>query len=183
MSGTGHKKSHVRTAGRLALVVVAMFGFGYALVPLYDVICDITGLNGKTGQVTAAEAARQQVDESRTIKVQFVASVSAGAPWEFSPNEKSMEVHPGGVYNTTFRARNRTSTVLTGQAVPSVSPREASLYFNKTECFCFTNQQFQPEEGRDMPVQFVVDRDLPAHIDSLVLSYTFFNVTGTDRKS
>lgn len=183
MSDTGQNKRHGATAVKLAVVVVAMFGFGYALVPLYDMICDITGLNGKTGQVTAADAARQQADETRTIKVEFVTNVNAGAPWEFSPSENSMEVHPGGTYRTTFYARNKTSNQLTGQAVPSVSPREASLYFNKTECFCFTQQAFDPGQARDMPVQFVVDSDLPEHIDSLVLSYTFFNATPSDKKS
>lgn len=169
--------AHHRTAGKLLIVVLAMFGFGYALVPLYDLICDVTGLNGKTGQITEAETAEQVADTSRTIKIQFVASVSAGAPWDFYPNEYEMEVHPGGIYRTTFKAVNKTSRSLVGQAVPSLVPREASLYFNKTECFCFSRQNFKPGESRDMPVQFIVDRDLPKHIDSLILSYTFFNVT------
>ncbi len=175
--------THKLTVVKLLVVVVAMFGFGYALVPLYDLICDITGLNGKTGQISQAESAQQIADTSRVVKIQFVASVSAGAPWDFYPNEFEMEVHPGGVYNTTFKAVNKTSQEMVGQAVPSLVPREASLYFNKTECFCFNRQDFKPGESRDMPVQFIVDRDLPPHIDSLVLSYTFFNITESNQKS
>lgn len=166
---------------KLLTVVLAMFGFGYALVPLYDILCDITGLNGKTGRVSAAEVIGP--DESRTVTVKFVATVNNAAPWEFKPNDVTMEVHPGGLYTTSYRARNKTSRPLIGQAAPSVSPREASLYFNKTECFCFTRQMFEPNEGRDMPVQFVVDRDLPAHIESLVLSYTFFDISDSSGKS
>lgn len=166
---------------KLLVVVLAMFGFGYALVPLYDIICDITGLNGKTGQVPAAEVTGP--DESRTVTVKFVASVNNAAPWEFRPNDVTMKVHPGGIYTTSYWARNKTGNPLVGHATPSVAPREASLYFNKTECFCFTRQEFEPNEGRDMPVQFVIDRDLPAHIESLVLSYTFFDVTHSSEKS
>ena len=168
---------HKRTASRLLIVVVIMFGFGYALVPLYDLICDVTGLNGKTGQISEAESLSQEADTTRIIKIQFIASVGSGAPWDFYPTVFEMDVHPGGVYNTTFKAVNKTSLPLVGQAVPSLVPREASLYFNKTECFCFNRQDFKPGESRDMPVQFVVDRDIPKHIDSLVLSYTFFNIT------
>lgn len=175
--------SHHKLAAKLLVVVVAMFGFGYALVPLYDLLCDITGLNGKTGQVTVAAAEEQEVDTSRIITVKFIASINSSAPWEFKPNDITMKVHPGGIYRTSYLARNRTEQALVGQAVPSVAPREASLYFNKTECFCFTQQSFAAGEQRDMPVQFIVDRDIPKHIDSLVLSYTFFNVIETNQKS
>ncbi len=167
--------SNKRVTFRLLLVVVGMFGFGYALVPLYDIICEVTGLNGKTGQVTAAEVSGP--DLSRTVTVKFTASVNEFAPWDFEPNEVTMEVHPGGLYNTSYKARNKTQKALIGQAAPSVTPREASLYFNKTECFCFIKQAFEAGEARDMPVQFVVDRELPAHIETLVLSYTMFDVT------
>ena len=180
MSKTGKSG---RTAGILLIVVIAMFGFGYLLVPLYNVICDITGLNGKTGQISAAEAATRQIDKNRTIKVQFVTNNTAGSPWDFRPNELQMEVHPGGVYQTTFRAVNKTAHSLVGQAIPSLAPQKAALYFNKTECFCFSNQGFKPHEGRDMPVQFIVDPDLPAYIDSLVLSYTFFDITNSRSES
>lgn len=163
-----------RTARRLALVVLAMFGFGYALVPLYDVLCEITGLGGRTG-VVAAEALENSVDTSRTVKVQFLGTVNSRLPWEFRPNVASMEVHPGQVYETTYFARNLSGTATIGQARPSVAPSVASLHFNKTECFCFVEQEFAPGEARDMPVRFVLSRNLPADIATVTLSYTFFN--------
>ena len=163
-----------KTARRLAVVVLAMFGFGYALVPLYDVLCEITGLGGRTG-VVAASALDGAVDTSRTIKVQFLGTVSSRLPWEFRPDVAAMEVHPGQVYETTYFARNLSATVTTGQARPSVAPSIASLHFNKTECFCFVEQEFAPGEARHMPVRFVLSRDLPADIVTVTLSYTFFN--------
>lgn len=174
MSGAQH---HKRLALKLALAVFAMFGFGYALVPLYGMLCEITGLNGKTGEVSAAEATRLTPDLERTVTVRFVSTVNSSAPWEFRPRDLTMEVHPGVLYTTSYRAENKTSRALVAQAVPSVAPREGSLYFSKTECFCFTRQEFAPKEARDMPVQFVIDPDLPQHVDSLILSYTFYDVT------
>jgi cytochrome c oxidase assembly protein subunit 11 len=162
---------------KLMLAVLAMFGFGYALVPLYGMLCEITGLNGKTGEVSAAEAGARAPDMERTVTVRFVATVNNSAPWEFRPNELMMEVHPGVLYRTSYRAENRTGRPLAAQAVPSVVPREGSLYFSKVDCFCFTRQEFAPNEARDMPVRFVVDPDLPEHVDSLILSYTFYDVT------
>ena len=163
-----------RTAGRLAVVVLAMFGFGYALVPLYDVLCELTGLGGRTG-VVAASALDGAVDTSRTIKVQFLGTVNSRLPWEFRPNVASMEVHPGQVYETTYFARNLSSATTIGQARPSVAPSIASLHFNKTECFCFVEQEFAPGEARSMPVRFVLSRGIPADIATVTLSYTFFN--------
>ncbi len=175
MAEVSAQRRNRRLVGRLLLIVIAMFGFGYALVPLYDVFCEITGLNGKTGRVEASAVTTP--DLSRTVTVKFVANLNNSAPWEFRPNDVTMEVHPGQVYQTSYLARNKTTTALIGQAVPSVVPREASLYFNKTECFCFTKQTFEPSEARDMPVYFVIDPRLPQDVDSVVLSYTFFDVT------
>ena len=163
-----------RTARRLAVVVLAMFGFGYALVPLYDVLCEITGLGGRTGVVEAG-ALDGAVDTSRTVKVQFLGTVNSQLPWEFRPNVASMQVHPGQVYEATYFARNLSEAATVGHARPSVAPSVASLHFNKTECFCFVEQEFAPGEGRDMPVRFVLSRDLPADIATVTLSYTFFN--------
>ena len=163
-----------KTARRLAVVVLAMFGFGYALVPLYDVLCEITGLGGRTG-VVAASALDGGVDTSRTIKVQFLGAVSSRLPWEFRPDVATMEVHPGQVYETTYFARNLSETATIGQARPSVAPSIASLHFNKTECFCFVEQEFAPGEARHMLVRFVLSRDFPADIATVTLSYTFFN--------
>lgn len=167
------RSAHRRLAGRLLLVVCLMFGFGYALVPLYQVFCEITGLNGKTGRIDAA-AVRAEVDRDRWVTVEFVASVNTGLPWRLEPLVKRVRVHPGELTEVEFYAENLSSRPRVGQAVPSVAPGEASKYFYKTECFCFTSQELAGGEGRRMPVRFVVDAALPEHIRSLTLSYTFF---------
>jgi len=162
----------------MLLVAVGMFGFGYLLVPLYDVFCEITGLNGKTGQVSEAQvAARYEVDTSRTVKVQFVANNNGAMPWEVGPKVASMEVHPGQVYATAFTAVNPTQADMVGQAVPSVAPLVASRFFNKTECFCFDQQPLAPGEMKDMPLRFIVSPALPKSVKTLTLAYTFFDVT------
>jgi len=171
------ERSNRRLVGKLLAMTAASFAFAFALVPLYDVFCEITGLNGKTG-VVDAHSVSDDVDTSRWVTVEFVGGVQSGLDWEFAPVERRMRVHPGGVYDTRFYARNRAETTTVGQAVPSVAPSKASLYFNKTECFCFSRQVFGPGEGREMPVRFVVDRDLPDSITTLTLSYTFFNANG-----
>lgn len=184
-SGGQAEKKQSRTqairfeTGRLALVVLGMFAFGYALIPLYNVFCEITGLNGKTGVIDSAQAATVEVDESRLITVEFVTAVNAGGAWEFYPLEKKIQVHPGEVRKTLFRAENRSEKLLTGQAVPSVMPGVASKFFNKTECFCFTEQLFNPGEAKDMPVAFMIDPRLPERVSTVSLSYTFFDVTKT----
>lgn len=164
---------------KLAAVVLAMFGFGFALVPLYNVICEVTGLNGKTGVVDAERADAYAVDESREITVEFVANLNQSLDWEFAPVVQKMTVHPGRVYTTEFVAKNNYATEMVGQAVPSVMPNQASRYFNKTECFCFTRQRFAAGESRRMPVSFVIDPAIPARVQTVTLSYTFFDVTQT----
>ncbi|MFU8831535.1 MAG: cytochrome c oxidase assembly protein [Wenzhouxiangella sp.] len=163
-----------RTAGGLALMAVAMFGFGYLLVPLYDKFCEITGLGGRTGDAVVEVTLTGQVDESRLVTVHFDANVNSALPWRFEPTETMMQVHPGKLYETTYVAFNRSDQVVVAQAVPSVSPGQASLYFNKTECFCFTEQLLGPGESRDMPVRFVVDPNLPNRIDLVTLSYIIY---------
>lgn len=161
---------------KLAVIPVLMFGFGFALVPLYDVFCEVTGLNGKTGRIEASEIDSSQVDTSRTIEVRFLASTNTGLPWDFKPLVKKMEVHPGQVYEAVFRVRSASDTPTLGQAVPSVSPGIAAEYFNKTECFCFTQQQLAGRETRDMPVRFVVGTGISENIEQITLSYTFFSL-------
>jgi cytochrome c oxidase assembly protein subunit 11 len=161
---------------KLAGITLAMFGFGYLLVPIYEVFCDITGLGGRTSNEAATVAVAP--DMSRSVRVEFVASVNANGPWEFRPEVPSMTVHPGQMYTTTYWARNLRDLDVVGHAVPSVAPGTAARYFNKTECFCFTEQQFAPNEGRDMPVIFIIDPDLPAHVETVTLSYTFFDRAG-----
>lgn len=165
--------NHRRLAGRLLLMAGGMFCFGFAMVPLYDVMCDITGLGGRTNR-QAAEVTATEPDRERVVTVEFVANLNEQAPWEFRPAVTELEVHPGQLYDTTFFARNLTTRQLVGQAVPSVAPGEAAKHFRKIQCFCFTSQEFAPGEGRDMGVQFMVDPALPAHVDRLTLSYTFF---------
>jgi len=164
------------SALKLAIIPLLMFGFGFALVPLYDVFCDITGLNGKTGRIQAAEIDASQVDTSRTIEVRFLAITNTGLPWSFEPLVKKMEVHPGQVYEAVFRVRSASADKTLGQAVPSVSPGLAAQYSNKTECFCFTQQSLEAHETRDMPLRFVVGNGISKDIEQITLSYTFFSL-------
>ena len=164
------------TALKLSIIPLLMFGFGFALVPLYDVFCEITGINGKTGRVEASTIDANMVDNSRVIEVRFLANTSPGLPWSFEPTEKKMKVHPGKLYKATYRVRSTVNATTVGQAVPSVSPGLAAEHFNKTECFCFTQQELTGLEEREMPLQFIVDSDISDNIEQITLSYTFFSV-------
>ena len=167
-------RSNRRLVTRLAIMAACMFGFGFLLIPIYNVMCEITGIGGRTSDTAAVIPAGMQVDTGRTVTVEFVAVVNEQAPWEFRPAVSSIEIHPGQLYDTTFYARNLTDRELVGQAIPSVAPGTAAKHFQKTECFCFTAQKFLAREGRDMGVQFMVDPDLPEYVDRITLSYTFF---------
>lgn len=168
------KGNHRRLALKLVGAVVGMFCFGFALVPLYDVICDITGLNGKTGgrYVDAAQVA----DTRRKVTVQFTTSNNESMPWVFRPLQQSVEVHPGQKTQVRFLAINNTAHKMTAQAVPSVAPFSAAQYLHKTECFCFQQQTLAPGEAIEMPLIFFVDREIPERVDKLTLSYTLFNL-------
>ena len=170
----GTPRSNRRLVARLAIMAACMFGFGFLLIPIYNVMCEITGIGGRTSDTAAVIPAGMQVDTGRTVTVEFVAVVNEQAPWEFRPAVSSIEIHPGQLYDTTFYARNLTDRELVGQAIPSVAPGTAARHFQKTECFCFTAQKFLAREGRDMGVQFMVDPDLPEYVDRITLSYTFF---------
>jgi cytochrome c oxidase assembly protein subunit 11 len=159
-------------AARLGAVAVAMFGFGFVLVPVYDAFCKFTGIGGRTAMVAEA-IANPVVDANRTVVVEFLALRTEDASWEFRPGVTSLAVHPGQLYSTTFFARNLATSAVVGQAIPRVSPGAAASYFKKTECFCFKPQPFEAGEGRDLGVQFMVDPDLPDYIDRLTLTYTF----------
>ena len=161
---------------KLVLVVFAMFGFGFALVPLYDVFCDITGLNGKTNDVGVAYK-NEGIDTSRTVKVQFITRMAKGIPWKFEPVINEISVHPGEVKFVNFYAKNNSKQSIVGQAVPSVSPGLAAGYFQKIECFCFTQQPLQAGEEVEMGLQFYVDIDLPSEINTLTLSYTLYDIS------
>lgn len=164
------------TALKLSVIPILMFGFGFALVPLYDVFCEITGINGKTGRVEASTINADQVDTSRTIEVRFLANTNAGLPWSFEPVVKRMEVHPGKLYEARYRVRNTSQQPTIGQAIPSVSPGLAAEHFNKTECFCFTQQELAGLESREMPLRFIVNSAISDNIEQITLSYTFFSV-------
>ncbi len=158
----------------LVLAVVAMFGFGFALVPLYDIMCEQLGINGKPSSSAVESPTGMQVDESRLIKVQFIAQVDTGIPWSFEPIQAEMLVHPGEVIQTAYHAFNMASNDLTGQAVPSVSPGLAATYFNKIECFCFNKQPLAGQTAAELPVVFYIEPDIPESIHTLTLSYTLF---------
>lgn len=168
-----------RTVRRLLIATAVMFGFGYALVPLYDVFCTITGLNGKTGRMSAGEAAGQRVDTGRVVTVEFITSTNTGLPWEFRSVVDSVQVHPGELKEVEFIARNQSSRAVTGQAIPSVAPGMAARYLKKTECFCFRRQHLAAREEKRMPVRFVIDPALPQTVDTVTLSYTFFDAPAT----
>lgn len=163
---------------QLSLAVVGMFAFGFALVPLYNVLCDITGINGKNSAmlVEAAEI-DYGVDENRTVTVQFITTVNQGMPWSFKALDGKVRVHPGELSTVEFFARNDSGRDMIGQAVPSVRPADAAGYLRKTECFCFTQQPLAADEARTMPMRFVIDPDLPDYVDTINLSYTFFDAT------
>lgn len=167
------KISNRSLTGRLLLLVAAMFGFGFLLVPLYDVFCEITGFGGRTN--ASAEVTNQAPDLTRTIRVEFITTVNEYALWDFSADVASMEVHPGKLYYATFTAANISGDDKVAQAVPSVAPGAAAEYFRKLECFCFTSQAFAANEVRALPLQFIVDPELPAHVDTITLQYTFFD--------
>ena len=170
-----NKKGIKKTTTRVVLFTVLMFGFGYALVPLYDVFCKITGLNGKTIRVTE-NLNKEVIVSNRSIKVQFDANINGDLPWTLTPNQRVMRVQPGKFYEAVYTVKNINDKDITGQAIPSVSPQVASLYFKKAECFCFVNQLLKAGETKEMVVRFEVDKDLPEDVEELTLSYTFFRV-------
>lgn len=155
---------------------IGMFGFGFALVPLYDVLCEQLGINGKT-QSTASTYKPMTIDTSRVITVEFMANIQQDMPWEFTPEVKRMQVHPGELVRTNFNAKSLALATTVGQAIPSVSPGQGAAYFNKTECFCFNQQLLAAQSSAALPLIFYVDPDLPDTISTLTLSYTLYNIT------
>lgn len=169
-------QNHNAVVKKLVLIVIGMFGFGFALVPLYDVFCEITGINGKTSNV-AAQYQGEAIDKSRLVTVQFLSRTAKQMPWQFEPMINEIQVHPGERHLVKFYAKNESQQPLVGQAVPSVSPGQAALYFHKIECFCFNHQPLQAKEEVEMALQFYVDPELPAEVKTLTLSYTLFDIT------
>ncbi|GMR18071.1 MAG: cytochrome c oxidase assembly protein [Gammaproteobacteria bacterium] len=168
-----------KVIAKLLIAVVAMFGFGFALVPLYDVFCSVTGINGKTpDQVSSFSSV--EADASREIKVEFLTSLNEYMPWEFKALQDSVIVIPGQPTKVEFWVRNMTNKDMVGQAIPSVSPGFAAKYFQKTECFCFTEQVLKAGEEKVMPVVFTVDPSISEDVHEITLSYTFFIKPGTE---
>ncbi|CDS98772.1 cytochrome c oxidase assembly protein [Vibrio sp. 1CM2L] len=172
-----NKRSTKKLTGYLVLSVVAMFGFGFALVPLYDVMCEALGINGKTNTVSAVQPQGMQPDYSRTVRVEFMSHIKPDMPWQFSPEVRVLEVHPGEVVQTNYIAKNLSGSSLVGQAVPSVSPGMGATYFNKMECFCFNQQPLDGHKSAEMGLIFYIEPDIPESIHTLTLSYTLFNIT------
>lgn len=164
---------------RLTAVVIGMFGFGFALGPLYTALCQITGWNGAWNPMVADAAAPISVDTSRSVKVEFVTTVNGGRNWKFRAESSSLSVHPGQLYTVNFYAQNTEGRDLVAQAVPNVAPWDAAKHLKKTECFCFNNQPFAAGEEKTMPVRFMLDPALPPSVDTVTLAYTFFEVTQT----
>ena len=161
---------------RLGIVVVGMFGFGFALVPFYEKICEVTGIRN-IGRPAEQALVNTQVDTSRTVRIELDANVR-GMGWSFKPAEPIVNVHPGELRQVVYEVVNTTDRPVTGQAIPSYGPPEAGNYFRKLDCFCFATQTLQPGERREMPVVFVIDPSVPNDIPAIALSYTFFEVEG-----
>jgi cytochrome c oxidase assembly protein subunit 11 len=172
------RESNRVTLWKLLMVVPVMLVFCASMVPLYKQICNVLGI---TATRTIVESTR--VDTSRMLKVEFVANLNKNFAWKFEPIERSVEIHPGSLATVNYRVTNTLPYATTGRAVPSFAPLEAGLYFNKLECFCFSNQTLQAGESRDMPVTFFVDPKVPKDLAAIALSYTFFNVTDGGAKS
>jgi cytochrome c oxidase assembly protein subunit 11 len=178
MSTAGGKQpgQHRGLVFKLSLFVAGSFAFGFALVPLYDVLCSITGLGNQKSLTRAYAQGTGTIDQQRVVTIDFIANLPTVGNWEFRPITKSIQVHPGQLYEADFFAHNLTGHDTTAQAVPDIVPSKLAAWFHKTECFCFTPQSFKRDEQRVMPVRFFVDPELPAYIEHLTLAYTFFDV-------
>jgi len=173
---TPPRAGNLQTLGKLAVLAVLMFGFGFAMVPLYQKICEVTGINllTKVDREAVAFARNTQVDTSRTVVVEFDANHHG--PWRFQPEKRSVEVHPGELVTVDYELVNTQAREMTGQAIPSYAPQVSAQYFRKLECFCFQQQALGPEQTRRFPVVFVVDPKLPRDVTTITLSYTFFEL-------
>jgi cytochrome c oxidase assembly protein subunit 11 len=170
-------KKHVRLVGLLITLVIGMFGFGFALVPIYNSLCKALSINGKVDLKPAVYDANKLAHDKRLVEVQFVATKSAGVPWEFYPKTRKIKIHPGDINRLEFYAENKTNKRMTVQAIPSVTPGLAAKYIKKTECFCFTQQTLGGHEAMNMPLLFHLDPDLPKNITTITLAYTMFDIS------
>jgi cytochrome c oxidase assembly protein subunit 11 len=169
-----NRRAHLMFTWKLVGVALCSFGFAFALVPLYSVLCSLTGYGDQTRLLRRAKEV-EHPDPSRTVTVEFLASVGSAGGWDFQPLQRSIEIHPGQVYETKFYAHNLTGREQVAQAVPNISPSQVAEYFHKTECFCFSPQHFAKDEARSMPVRFIVDPRLPKYVGTVTLAYTFYD--------
>lgn len=171
-------KHHIKLVGILIGIVLGMFAFGFALVPIYNSLCKTLGINGKiSGKAAAYDVRNAKVDSERYVLVEFIATNNSGVPWAFYPKTEKLKVHPGEMVKLAFYAENKTNYPMTVQAIPSVTPGIAAKYLKKTECFCFTQQTLNGHEAMNMPLLFHLDTDLPTKITTVTLAYTLFDVT------
>jgi len=176
VNAVDRNRANMRLVRRIAFVAIGMFGFGFAMVPFYNVFCEWTGLNGKVkGEATASGDYR--VDQQREITLEFITSLNEGMPLAFRAETSKVKIHPGQYYTVNFYAENLTDEKLIGQAIPSVAPGLFAEYLKKAECFCFSEQAFEPHKERTMPVRFVIDPKIPEEVKDMTLSYTFFDIT------
>jgi cytochrome c oxidase assembly protein subunit 11 len=170
------KRANRRLVRGLLIMTAGAFAFGWALIPLYDVLCRAAGI-GNAEAKSGKSVVREAIDPNREITIEFLAEPASVGSFDFRPKVASMRIHPGKLYDTLFYAKNLTQNASVAQAVPSISPSGTAKYFHKTECFCFSPQTFAAGEGRDMPVRFIVDPELPGNVDKLTLAYTFYDTT------
>jgi cytochrome c oxidase assembly protein subunit 11 len=168
-------QENARTLKKLLIVACVMFGFGFAMVPFYKKLCEVTGLNSI---VKPQAVTNTQVDTTRSLTMEFDVNVRSGLPWSFRPLQKSVSFHPGELVQVEFEVQNHSDKPLTGQAIPSWGPQVAGRHLRKLDCFCFTQQTLQPGEVRRMPVVFVIETTLPEDVNYVTMSYTFFEVEG-----
>ena len=181
-NGEQSRKLNTQMLGKLLVVAVLMFGFGYALVPVYRMICEITGINVLTPKDPDVQGvANTQIDKSRTITVEFDAN--AQGPWRFRPTVNSLQVHPGEMAQVIYEVVNTQARSIDAQAIPSYAPQQVAAHFKKIECFCFKQQTLGPNEAKQMPVVFFIDPALPKDVKTITLSYTFFEIAGTGKKA
>ena len=173
-------QSNLLTMRKLLIVAVAMFGFGFALIPFYQKICEVTGINSV---IRPDAVTNTQVDAARFVTIEFDSNLRSNLPWTFRPLQASARVHPGELTTVMYEIRNNSDRAVTGQAIPSYGPQHAVRYFKKLECFCFTQQTLQPGEARQLPVVFVIDKALPDDVNTITLSYTLFEVEGRAKKT
>lgn len=174
MTETPLNKANRSLTRQLWIFAAGSFAFGFALVPLYDVLCEVTGFGDRTKLVEASSFTATE-DKNRRVTVELVADSPSIGDWEFQPVVGKLEVHPGRLYEAKFYARNLRKQAVVAQAIPDIAPRQATKYFHKTECFCFTPQPFDAEQQRELTVRFIVDPKLPPNIDRLTLSYIMYD--------